>query len=223
MPHSECCLCSQIEGRQDNDLIAAMLPHVPYARRVMMETASFAVIPSLGALAPGHSLVCPKRHARSFSQISASEYAEFLQIKSVLTSTLFRLYGSRVHLFEHGMATEGNRVLCTVDHAHMHFVPLPDTFDIDAIQRLRWIRIEGAHETIAAASEGSEYIFYEDPNGEARLLRPDTIGFQSQYMRKLIAESISCGENWNWRERPDAMAADAAWRVFVAATPELRS
>jgi diadenosine tetraphosphate (Ap4A) HIT family hydrolase len=219
---SQCCLCSQIAGYKDNDLIAEMLPGRPYVRRVMMETASFAVIPSLGALVPGHSLVCPKPHIRSFSQLSASKYAEFQQLKEDLRPALERLYNTGVHLFEHGMAAEGNRVPCTVDHAHMHFLPLPEAFDLDAVRQLAWVPINGSVEAMAAAAGKSEYIFYEDSAGRGRILRAGATGFESQYMRRLLAGALPNSGNWNWREHPDAGAADAAWRRFVAAAPELR-
>src|ERR1044072_5888314 len=57
---TECCLCSQVAGEKSNDLIARLLQGEPYVRRVMLESGSFAAIPSLGPLARGHTLLCPK-------------------------------------------------------------------------------------------------------------------------------------------------------------------
>ena len=126
MPHAHhCCLRSQIEGRKENDLIARMLPGEPYLRRIMLECASFAVVPSLGPLAPGHSLLCPKAHVTSFARLEDSLDAEYEAIKETLKARLVARYGREVAVFEHGMDPSGDRVLCSVDHAHMHFVPLP--------------------------------------------------------------------------------------------------
>src|SRR5688572_12186636 len=127
---SECCLCSQIEGRRENDLIARLLPDQPYARRILLESASFAVIPDVGALVPGYSLLCPKAHIRSFASLDPRLDAEYETMKAELKAALRDRYGNGVVIFEHGMAASGGRVVCTVDHAHMHFVPLPDTFDV---------------------------------------------------------------------------------------------
>ena len=56
---TECCLCNQIAGEEANDLIARLLQGEPYVRRVMLESRSFAAIPSLGPLVSGHTLLCP--------------------------------------------------------------------------------------------------------------------------------------------------------------------
>jgi hypothetical protein len=44
---ADCCLCSQIDGRRENDLISRLLIDQDYVRRVAMESKLFAVIPSL--------------------------------------------------------------------------------------------------------------------------------------------------------------------------------
>lgn len=213
---AECCLCSQIAGQQSNDLIARMLPDQPYVRRVMLDTPSFSVVPSLGPLVRGHSLVCPKSHIRSFAHLNSRGYDEFQRLKRSLRSTLQRLYATSVHLFEHGMATTGNRILCTVDHAHMHFVPLPQDVHIEGVEQTGWTQFDGSLDALTRLSGGREYIFYEGPDGTSRLLVPEDDMFESQYMRKLLAKSLSRGEKWNWKEHPDAPAADEAWRRFIA-------
>lgn len=215
MLKAECCLCSQIAGQQSNDLIARLLPDEPYVRRVMLDTPSFAVIPSLGPLVNGHSLVCPKSHIRSFAHLGARAYDEFQSLKRAVRSKLQRLYGTGVHLFEHGMAATGNRILCTVDHAHMHFVPLPESLEIEAFEENGWTSFDGSLEHLRQLSGGREYIYYENPGGAARLLVSQHGEFESQYMRKLLANSLSRGKRWNWRENPDARSADETWRSFL--------
>ncbi len=212
----ECCLCSQIAGEPTNDLIARMLPNQPYVRRVMLETLSFAVLPSLGPLVSGHSLVCPKSHIRSFAHLDSRGYDEFQKLKRSLRLALQRLYKASVHLFEHGMATTGDRILCTVDHAHMHFVPLPQSVHPDAVEHIGWTKFDGSLDGLRQLSGGGEYIFYESPDGDSRLLVPEDGQIESQYMRKLLANSLSRPERWNWRDDPDAPAADETWRSFVA-------
>jgi diadenosine tetraphosphate (Ap4A) HIT family hydrolase len=193
-----------------------LLPDRPYVRRVLLESPLFAVVPSLGPLAAGHSLLCPKAHIRSFAHLDASAFDEFRCLKRVLESALERLYGRIVHVFEHGMGATGNRVLCSVDHAHMHFVPLPESARLQAIDTIPWTPFDGSLEALQGLSGGGEYIYYETPSPGSRLLLPDGPGFASQYMRKLLANALSRGGEWNWRQDPDAPAADAAWRAFVA-------
>ncbi len=206
---SPCCLCSQIAGREANDLIASLLPGEPYARRVMLDTPSFALIPSLGPLSPGHSLLCPRTHIRCFALLAEAPYAEYLGLKRSLRSAFERLYSAGVHLFEHGMAASGDRVPCSVEHAHLHLAPLPGRAALDAGG---WTGFDGSREQLRAITQGREYLFYETPDGECRLRLAPPEGFESQYMRRLLG-----GGQWNWRDFPDAPAADLAWRRFVEA------
>ena len=211
---NECCLCAQIHGRAPDDLIAALLPEQPYARRVMYECDAFALVPSLGPLVPGHSLLCPKTHVRSFAELPARLDAVFTRVKSELQSRLAALYDAEVHVFEHGVAAGGTRTLCTVDHAHMHLVPLPRAL-ADVTPAGRWVPCEASLSDLRARAAGQEYIYYESAAGERRLRAADT-ELESQFMRKVIAERLGTPGRWDWRVDPEPSAADAAWRRFVA-------
>ena len=170
----ECCLCSQIEGRVDGDLIARLLPDKPYARRVMLETTSFAVIPSLGPLVAGHSLLCPKRHVRSFGALDSRLSAELEGIKAELRRGLREMVSSEITVFEHGMATTGDRIVCTVDHAHLHFVPLPASLGAGLMPPGQWVEFDGSQAALRQLSGGREYVAYEAPTGRSRLFSRPT-------------------------------------------------
>jgi ATP adenylyltransferase len=211
----ECCLCSQIEGQAENDLIARMLPDQPYVRRVMLESASFAVIPSLGPLVSGHSLLCPKTHFQSFTSVAGELHAEFDEIKAKLRTALGEIYGTGVYVFEHGMAATGDRILCSVDHAHIHFLPLPPSFNEEVDDDKRWIEYDGSLPALQHLTNGREYILYEKPDGVCRVLTGDDGPFESQYMRKAIYSRLERATHWNWREAPAPLAADETWRRFT--------
>ena len=208
-----CCLCSQIAGDPRNDLIARLLPDVPYVRRIMHEDAAFAVVPSLGPLVPGHCLLCPKTHIRSFAALDRSGYAAYTAMKATLRERLRECHSGEIHVFEHGMAATGNRVVCTVDHAHMHFVPLPSGFDAGLDHA--WIPFDGSLDALRELAGGAEYVLYETPAGAAYLLKAKASGIESQHMRRLIAGALGSNSHWNWRTAPDAAAADRTWRNFV--------
>lgn len=212
---TECCLCSQVAGEESNDHIARMLHGEPYVRRVMLESESFAAIPSLGPLASGHTLLCPKMHVRSFAQLEPGLYGEYQVMKEKLRRALSHQYDSGIHLFEHGMAATGDRILCTTDHAHMHFVPLPGSCDVDSIEQLPWTEFDGSLGALTQFSRGREYILYEPPDGICRLLIAGERSFESQYMRKLLARALGRTEKWNWKDNPDPRSADQTWRRFA--------
>jgi ATP adenylyltransferase len=212
-----CCLCSQIQGESANDLIAAMLPDQPYVRRVLFETALFVAVPSLGPLVPGHSLLCPKAHIHSLAESDRCLDGDFLAAKEELRRILTKLYDSPVHLFEHGMAKGATRILCTVDHAHLHFLPLPNRSLTQGLTMdNRWVEFTGSLQTLRELVDGNEYILYEAPGGRSRILHSGTEMLESQYMRKLFAKWVGHEEIWDWRANPNAALADEAWRRFVS-------
>lgn len=189
-----------------------MLPGSPYARRIMMESASFAVIPSLGPLVRGHSLICPREHLRSFAGLGWHGQAEFREIKARLSERLGQLYGGELTFFEHGMAADGGRILCTVEHAHLHVLPLTSSFSLD---EEGWIEFDGTLESLKQLSGGREYLCYESSDGVSRILTEPDREIGSQYMRRVIARGLVNAVHWNWREEPNPDAADANWREFV--------
>lgn len=210
-----CCICGQISGHPASDLIAAMLPGRPYARRVLLESESFAAIPSLGPLAPGHSLLCPKGHARSFAGLGSDLDEELLAVKEELCGVLARIHGADIHVFEHGMAARGSRVLCTVEHAHLHVIPLPAGAVTRIPLRGAWTDIEGSPQALRDQAGQDEYVRYEAPGGRTSILRAGAAaGVESQHMRKVFARSLGRPAGWDWRTRPGAALADASWRQF---------
>lgn len=211
----ECHLCGQIRGDAAYDLIARMLPDQPYVRRILFESPSFAVIPSLGPLRSGHSLLCPKSHVRSFAQLASGDEAEYLAMKARLRAALGETYGPGVALFEHGMAETGDRILCTIDHAHMHFVPVPRGFDLGGTDETGWVVFDGSPAALRQLAESREYILYESPEGESRILIADDRILESQHMRRIIAHRLGNTASWDWREAPAPLAAHAAWQRFA--------
>lgn len=216
-----CCLCGQIRGDQASDFIAHLLPEAPYVRRVLLETESLAVVPDVAPLADGHVLLCPKSHVKSFGQLPAIAAAEYDRLKAQLRALLASTFGGGVHLFEHGMSAAGERVLCTVDHAHVHFVPLPERVRLTPLQERSWIEFDGSLASLARLTRGREYVMYESPDGARRVHLAAPGELESQYMRKVIAGALADGSSWNWRETPRAHSADRVWRRCLAAAPHI--
>jgi diadenosine tetraphosphate (Ap4A) HIT family hydrolase len=217
MRTATCCLCAQIEGRAENDLIARLLPRQTYLRRVLLDSAGFAAIPSLGPLVPGHALLCPRAHVRSFADLAPALHDEFERVRGRLSNSLQTLYPAEIHMFEHGMGGPDARVVCTVDHAHLHLLPLPAGIDLQLDRDLdgRWTRFDGTLPALHALSGRDEYLYYRAPGGEAWMLTTRGLPIASQHLRRLVAARIGRPEKWDWRTTPDAEAADLAWRRFA--------
>jgi diadenosine tetraphosphate (Ap4A) HIT family hydrolase len=201
MNHHICCICSQIRGDAANDLLAHLIGSREYVRRVTLESDAFAVIPSIGPLVRGHVLLCPKMHFKSFAQIPSTLEAEFDGMKKRLSSLLRRTYGRRVHCFEHGSAKKARQPLCTVEHAHIHFVPTDVEIWPDIENKFEW----HAQKDIGTLTEivgEMEYLWYESPEGLSVVTSGIEGTFESQYLRKVFAKAVGLDDAWNWRDFP---------------------
>jgi hypothetical protein len=133
----------------------------------------------------------------------------------VLREALKALYGGTVLLFEHGMAAAGCRIPCSVDHAHLHFVPVPSGVEASLVPALPWRKFDGSIAMLSILAGGDEYLQLETADGVCRIATQGAEGFESQLMRRVIAAEAGSEENWNWRELPKPDAAHATWRHFT--------
>jgi diadenosine tetraphosphate (Ap4A) HIT family hydrolase len=211
----ECHLCGQIEGQPDRDLIAALLPASKYVRRVMLESESFAVIPSLGPLTDGHTLLCTRTHVRSFAALTPDLQPELVSMKRRVRHELRALYGGSALVFEHGMAAAGDRIPCSIDHAHLHFVPLHASSSAALVPSLPWTVFDGSLSALSRRAGDLEYLQLETGDGVCVIATQGAPGFESQLMRKVIAARSGSRGSWNWRDRPNPQAAHTTWQRFA--------
>lgn len=192
-----CCICSQIRRDGEADLLASVLETAPGADEYFLrEWDEFVLFPSIGALVPGHVLLCPRLHARSFAALPESQNVALSTAKGAVRRLLAGVFDVPVHAFEHGNGDAGSRVVCTVDHAHLHFMPAA----VDISEELAtyvWTTVDGPLWDI---TRGQEYLYYESPDGERWITVSDGTPFPSQYLRCVFARALGLGEVWNWRE-----------------------
>lgn len=196
-----CCLCSQIAGDVRGDLLHRWLQRGQYERTVADLAANWHAIPSIGALVPGHTLLCPGTHTRSFASAMSSDCHGAIESLALLDSALSACFGGPAQVFEHGNAADGATLACSIEHAHLHVVPgVPDLWPfIDG--RVIWQPIAG----IAALSEAtgrSEYLLFRDSSAAWWVARAPAEGHPSQLMRRAVAAAIGEPDAWNWRLHP---------------------
>lgn len=214
METHRCCICSQIAGDVTGDLIHEKLGALEYERRVLESGHGFSTIPSLGALVDGHVLLCPNRHVRSFAELQDDEFENANQATHELESTLWRLWGQPVHLFEHGNSSSGDRIVCSVEHAHLHFVPTHVPIWAHVRERLVWVSLDS--EPLAAIVEGREYLRYRQPDGQWWIAVTDELPIPSQLMRRVFAIALRRDDLWNWRDHPDTARLERTWHCLLA-------
>lgn len=178
---------------------AAGQQHRP-ENRIILETPSFAVVPSLGSLVPGWLLVVPKRPLLNCGRLTECERDELTVLVADLRQRL-KVFPGQVFAFEHGSSEFGTASGCGVDQAHLHVVPL--SFDVIEAARDRpdvsWnvCDRQTVGESIARAPVGEYLLMHNCETGLGALGQPDRP--TSQWVRRVIATELGRAADWNYR------------------------
>lgn len=208
---SSCAFCAQIAGREAGDELACALSLAKYQRSLIYEDELVAAFPSLGPLARGHVLICPRRHACSLAAATVEERDAAIRALAHLEEVLNSKVDLPTFAFEHGSPKDGSRIACSIEHAHLHLLPWPvDPWPVlDSL--LQWEpTTEGElHDAVA----GREYLSARRGATWQVAFPPSPAGFESQLMRKLLCDSVK-DPDWDWRRVPRARATRDTLRLF---------
>ena len=147
-------------------------------------------------------MVVPKMHVICAGALSPDLANEMRQLSSQIAAHLDRSFG-RACIFEHGPSTWRKSTGCSVDHAHLHIVPVD--FDLAAAAQpfmpnnsawkcADWLSCREAY------LQGLDYLYVEQPVGEGRIATHTA--FASQVFRKAIAQQLGIIEQFSWRDFP---------------------
>lgn len=165
---------------------------------VLAESSDFYLKPALGSFVEGYSLIIPKDHYRTFSEIPDDILADFCYFQMRIRLILSSLYGMPTIMFEHGAACPENRAGSCIDHAHMHILPfrgaLPLLFHIGDVQQLQ------SQLEIKIKASGRSYLYIEDGMGSRMVIPNEPV--PSQFLRQLAATYLGKKEMWDWRKSP---------------------
>jgi diadenosine tetraphosphate (Ap4A) HIT family hydrolase len=203
-----CAFCPQLSsrpsrGRPEDTILAS--------------TGSFVVWPSVGSLVEGWLIVVPKKHCLALASLGDADHGELTKLVSTLDSTLSAAYGLPVHTFEHGPAVPGTSIGCSVDHAHLHVVPLG--FDLATAARAfdphrTWFEAGDLSTLRGRHLAGTPYLWVRSPTGGTWTTFGG--GIPSQFFRRLIARELDLGEP-EWRREPRREIAARTVRTLLSA------
>ncbi|HXB64387.1 MAG TPA: HIT domain-containing protein [Solirubrobacteraceae bacterium] len=195
-----CHFCEQIAGSFEHNLLYDMLEHPWAVRPVLRENERAVAMPSIGALTPGHLLISPKQHLRSFAAASTAQRTDLDGLAELTARELHEATGLMVHGFEHGSAACGGRIACSIEHAHRHLIPCRDAVISGLREAAHWKPL-GTSETLSEATDGREYLSYHDPCGRTWTATSDD-GFPSQMLRRVFASALGNAQGWDWHSHP---------------------
>ena len=206
MRHLNCPICDELQARQ-NSRLGAALADGRTRNAVFSTTRRFALIPTVGPLVAGHSLIVSRKHQNNlFAGVSHATLEEVFVLLDRFISDNATAYGNDLFCFEHGALNVTDcDVLCSTIHAHLHTLPISKK----AIARL--LRSVGEGSTEVQADEiPSEVAMYETyviafhySRGRgpmsARLI--DASGLPPQHLRRVVASELGISE-WDWKTHP---------------------
>jgi ATP adenylyltransferase len=214
-PSVTCQICGEIAGDPESDAYHRLLGENAYERRVIFESDVLAVLPSLGPLTPGHLLICPRQHIRRFAGAGSWEGA-YEEVENHARALLRDRVSPMIVSFEHGAAREGTAIPCTVDHAHVHLIALPDACEITLPRHVSWREIANSLDSLTQEVRDDEYLTFVDFDERRWVSNGPSGTFESQLLRKVVAQAVGRSERWNWREEPSARTADKIFRDLAA-------
>ncbi|MBN2423122.1 HIT domain-containing protein [Candidatus Woesearchaeota archaeon] len=173
---------------------------------ILYETEHFFVIPSIGQLGiEGYLLICSKQHFEGYGTVLKEFDAEFETVLLKVKKAIEQEYNAIPSVFEHG--PKGGT---SMDHMHMHILPLPKEKDIsDFLQGIENPRIiSGFDDLREILGKGATYVFAQNMKGERKIVEVHG-ELESQYMRKQIEHWLGYEGLlertglWNWKTHPD--------------------
>ena len=136
-----CDFCDEFADGRSNAYFSRYGSCLP--DRTVFKSGPLRVLPSLGQIAEGHTLIVPLDHFCSMSELPNDQVLLLDELCGRLRVALRDTYGQCV-FFEHGIRSKGSGG-CGIDHAHMHAVPVPadgvleiltEEFDGDRIRHM---------------------------------------------------------------------------------------
>ncbi len=172
--------------------------------REILRTERFVAVPSAGSLVAGWTLIVPRRPMLNLSQTDAEEREELDAIATRIADWLVPR-GQEIYFFEHGSRTVGSLTGCGVDQAHLHIVPLP--FDLIAAATARteagivWRDAREIEPPLDTLPVEGEYVALWS-RADRRTMIGAVTEPVSQWIRRVIADELGIGAQWNYRSYP---------------------
>jgi ATP adenylyltransferase len=199
-----CCLCP--------NRVSADSPE--FWNKPLFETKNFAVVPSLGSLVQGWVMVVPKAHVVCAGALSDSLANEMQRLTTEISAIVTRSFGE-VCVFEHGPSTWRKSTGCSVDHAHLHIVPVDFNLAAAALsfmpENSSWVAGDW-RACRNAYLQGADYLYIEQPVGFGRIATHAE--FASQVFRKAIAQRLGIIGEFSWRDFPKFEVAASTVRAW---------
>jgi ATP adenylyltransferase len=201
-----CSICAELNAEPAGRLSAA-LGDQSIQNAVLMDSSEFVLIPSVGPLRLGHSLLVTKSHISNLlGSMTSDSYQQVQAVFAEFKTKVVDQIDSRLQIlgFEHGaMNSFPDKELCSTVHAHVHLVPMFDNAVSRVINSVGGDPLDSLKPVALSPIIGDfpEYllVFRTSGNKEIDYLTiRDASQLPSQFMRRLVGDELGI-KNWNWK------------------------
>jgi len=210
--NENCAYCSKI-------LSSTAQPPLEPWDKILYETSSFVVTPTVGALKEGWTLVISKRHMPAMGALTEGELSELNQLVIRVRNLMESMYGFVV-IFEHGPACEGTTFGCGIDHAHLHVVPLrvalAPLVENELPFHIMWEPVMDFRDLSQIHLQKTSYLYILE-NGRSVGIAARLQDIPSQFMRRVIANYLGTPHLYDYRRYKFRQNTVAALQQLEAA------
>ena len=193
-----CLLCDEIQNNAPLSVRTGLCTHP--GQNILLESDRFLFLHDISPLVPGHCLLIPKRHHRSFGRLPPDHFDELRHFRKKCTALVARESCAPL-LFEHGSGSGEMQSGACVHHAHIHFLPIRAPVQ-------RWMAEAGEVELTRTPRQFDsperfglrDYLAYEDEHGRSFVVTRLTKRLPCQFIRRRVAAHLGLTD-WNWETR----------------------
>jgi diadenosine tetraphosphate (Ap4A) HIT family hydrolase len=165
------------------------------------QSDNFYAKPALGHFVLGYTLVIPKDHYNSFSELPADLFAELNAFLGKVRSRVQTVTSRRVMIFEHGSISKALPAGACIDHAHFHLMPLSNLLEQPLKRHFHFNRLRARTDILQYHEKKSQYLYFETPNEQHySAVVPDRL--PRQFIRRVACDALGRSHLWDWRINP---------------------
>ena len=199
---NECCFCKEYHNAHSSAFYCLLGKKKGFHSRVLAESTNWYAIPTLGSLTVGYVLLVCKHHYLSLATMNRDLIFEMIELKENIEKIILSKMNLHCVTFEHG-STTGEVGANSVDHVHVHIVPLQENVWNDISKRnsiVDFCKIADYSSLIDLWENElpDSYLLFQDLDKNIYYIK-DAKKYDSQFFRKCISSYLNV-EVWDWRQ-----------------------
>lgn len=208
---NDCVYCRYLNGEKAQN------------ERIVYQSKSFFVLPTVGQFCKGYLLIIPFEHIMSNAELSQEEIKELCEVIQDIEYILRLTYHSDVLIWENGSGSSGKgKAKDSIVHSHLHIAPAVN-LTAETVRTQSNFPFESTQLEYLSVYKEVSYLLVRSDYQHWNICDSSKLYVPRQYVRQLLAEDYGLfddehdTEKWNWRSHPYlSMMHDTVTDIFHA-------